>query len=255
MLRPFAKDPAPRPARDDRGVPALRPPARAVSSPTPPTSAGTRSTPASTVIFEGAQATHARPRPRHLSLRHLLEPDRRRRLRRRRRRARRHRRGLGRRQGLRDAGRRRARSRPSSTTSSAPASASAAASAAPPPAATAAPAGSTSSRCATRCGSTACRRWRSPSSTCSPGSTRCKVAVRYRSSEGALLDELPLPPVGPARRRGRVRGAPRLRGRHRRVPHARPTCRARRATTCDFVAEHGGRADPPGRASARGATR
>ena len=30
MLRPFAKRPAPRPARDDRGVPALRAPARAV---------------------------------------------------------------------------------------------------------------------------------------------------------------------------------------------------------------------------------
>ena len=33
-----------------------------------------------TVVFEGAQATHARRRPRHLPLRHVVQPDRRRRL-------------------------------------------------------------------------------------------------------------------------------------------------------------------------------
>ena len=69
-----------------------------------------------TRALRGRPGDPARPRPRHLSLRHLLEPGRRRGLRRRRRRPRRHRRGLGRRQGLRDPGRRRARSRPSSTT-------------------------------------------------------------------------------------------------------------------------------------------
>ena len=46
MLRPFAKRPAPRPARDDRGVPALRPPARAVHRRHRRISAGRRSTPA-----------------------------------------------------------------------------------------------------------------------------------------------------------------------------------------------------------------
>ena len=38
------------------------------------------------VLFEGAQGTHARPRPRHVSVRHLVEPGRRRRLHRQRRR-------------------------------------------------------------------------------------------------------------------------------------------------------------------------
>ena len=46
VLRPFAKRPPPRPAHDDRGVRQLRPPARAPTSPTPPGSAGRRSTPA-----------------------------------------------------------------------------------------------------------------------------------------------------------------------------------------------------------------
>ena len=61
----------------------------------------------------------ARHRPRHLSVRHLVEPDRRRGLRRRRHRADGDRRGLGHREGLHHARRRRARSRPSSTTRSA----------------------------------------------------------------------------------------------------------------------------------------
>ena len=67
--------------------------------------------------LRGRPGNAARPRPRHLSVRHLLEPDRRLGLRRRRRRADRHRRRLGDHQGLLDPGRRRARSRPSSRTS------------------------------------------------------------------------------------------------------------------------------------------
>ena len=57
--------------------------------------------------LRGRPGDPARPRPRHLSLRHLLQPDRRRGLCRRRGGAGRHRRGLGGRQGLRDPGRRR----------------------------------------------------------------------------------------------------------------------------------------------------
>ena len=70
--------------------------------------------------LRGRPGDDARPRPRHLSVRDLVEPGRRRGVRRRGRRAARHRRHLGRRQGLRHARRRRARSRPSSTTRSAP---------------------------------------------------------------------------------------------------------------------------------------
>ncbi len=66
--------------------------------------------------LRGRAGHDARHRPRHLSVRDLVEPGRRRGVRRRRRRPARHRRGLGRRQGVRDARRRRARSRPSSTT-------------------------------------------------------------------------------------------------------------------------------------------
>ena len=65
--------------------------------------------------LRGRPGGAARPRPRHLSLRHLLEPGRRRGLRRRRRRADRHRRGLGRLQGLHDPRRAPGRFRPSST--------------------------------------------------------------------------------------------------------------------------------------------
>ena len=56
--------------------------------------------------LRGRPGDDARPRPRHLSVRHLLQPGRRRGLRRRRRRPQRHRRGLGGRQGLPDPGRR-----------------------------------------------------------------------------------------------------------------------------------------------------
>ena len=190
MLRPFAKRPAARPARDDRGVPALRPPARAVHRRhRPPLLGGARRRPHGDL--RGRPGDAARPRPRHLSVRHLVEPDRGRGLRRRRGRARPTSTRSGASPRPTRPGSAPARSRPSSTTSSAPTSASAAASAARPPAASAAAAGSTWWRSATRPASTASRRWRSPSSTCSPGIDPLRVAVRYRSSEGALLDELP----------------------------------------------------------------
>ena len=55
-----------------------------------------------------------------------------------------------------------------------------------------------------------------------------QVAVRYRHPEGATLRRVPLPPVGPAPRGGRVRGAAGLgRGHHR---------RPRRWTTCPQAA-------------------
>ncbi len=60
------------------------------------------------VLFEGRAGNAARPRSRHLSLRDVVEPDRRRRSGQLRDRAESHRRGARRRQGVRDAGRRRA---------------------------------------------------------------------------------------------------------------------------------------------------
>ena len=53
--------------------------------------------------------------------------------------------------------------------------------------------------------------------------------VRYRSREGARLRRVPLPPVDPAHGRGRVRGAPGLRRRHQRLPQRlRPAARGAR---------------------------
>ena len=56
-------------------------------------------------------------------------------------------------------------------------------------------------------------------------------------SRGRGVRGVPLPPVDPALGRARVRGAARLRRGHRRRAAARPTCRARRATTSSFIAE------------------
>ena len=103
---PVRPRPEARPAHHDRGVPPLRPPARAAHRRHVEAvlgSAGRRPDRA----LRGRPGGDARPRPRHLSLRHLVEPGRRRGLRRRGRRPDRHRRGLGRLQGVRDPRRRR----------------------------------------------------------------------------------------------------------------------------------------------------
>ena len=99
--------------------------------------------------LRGRPGDAARHRQRHLSVRDLVQPGRRRRLRRPRRRPHPDRLGARRHQGLPDPRRRRARSRARPTPTAAPSCASAAASTAPSPAATAAAAGSTSSACAT----------------------------------------------------------------------------------------------------------
>ena len=142
---PLRARPAPGPADDDRGVPDLRPPPRAVhrrhGDARPP---GARRRPPRRV--RGRPGDDARHRPRHVSLRHLVQPGGGRRVRRRRRRPARHPGDLGRRQGLHDARRRRARSRPSCTTRPARRSAGAAASSARRPGARGARAGWTSSR-------------------------------------------------------------------------------------------------------------
>ena len=148
---PPRKGPGARPARDDRGVRDVRPPARAAhhrhrAALPPDARAGRHGG------VRGRPGHDARHRPRHVSVRHLVQPGRRRCLRGRRRRAEGDRRGVGRREGLRRRASARARSRPSSTTTSAATCSSAGTSTAPPPAASAAAAGSTSSRCATRRG-------------------------------------------------------------------------------------------------------
>ena len=91
-----------RPADDDRGVPQLRPPARAVHRRHAAAGLG-RARRGQHRALRGRPGHAAGHRPRHLSVRHLLQPGRGRRLRRHRRRPARHRRGLGRHQGLRDA--------------------------------------------------------------------------------------------------------------------------------------------------------
>ena len=105
-LRPYAKDPALDLQRDDRGVPHLRPPPRAVHRRHRRARLGPCSTPAARAL-RGRAGRAARHRPRHVSVRHLVEPGRGRRVHRRGRRAEGHRRGLGHRQGVRHARRRR----------------------------------------------------------------------------------------------------------------------------------------------------
>ena len=145
--------PAARPARDERGIRRVRAPARAAHRRHREALLGrARQRPAG--HLRGRAGDPARPRSRHLSVRHLLQPDRRRGDGRRGDRPVRHRRGLGRRQGLRDARRRRAlpdragQTRPGATCSNA------ATSTGRRPAASGAAAGWTWSPCATPCGST-----------------------------------------------------------------------------------------------------
>ena len=106
LLRPFARDPKLDLHTMTEEYLALRPPPRAphrrhVAA----VLGGARRRPDG--ALRGRPGGDARPRPRHLSVRDLVEPGRRRGLRRRRRRPDRHRRGLGRLQGVRDPGRRR----------------------------------------------------------------------------------------------------------------------------------------------------
>ena len=105
-LRPFARGPVAGPAVDDRGVPDLRPPPRAAHRRHRAARLG-RARRRQARPLRGRPGRAAGHRPRHLSVRHLLEPDRGRGLRRRGRRAAGHPRGLGHREGLRHARRRR----------------------------------------------------------------------------------------------------------------------------------------------------
>ena len=238
-LRPYAKDPRARPADDDRGVPHVRPPPRAVHRRHGDARLATRSTTDRVVLFEGAQGAL-------LDIDHgtypfvtSSNPVAGRGVRRRRRRAAGHRRGLGRRQGLHDARRRgpvpdRARRRDSATRS-----ASAAASSARRPGARGAPAGSTSSRCSYAArinshdalGDHEARRARRGFDT-HPASARATAARR-----SATFDALPLPPVGAAPRARRVHGAAGLeRGHQRGAQRARPPAAAR--DYLRFIAEY-----------------
>ena len=186
--------------------------------------------------LRGRAGRAARPRPRHLSLRHLLEPDRRRGLRRRRRRPDRHRRRLGHHQGLRDPGRRRAvpdRARGRDRRAHARARprvrhhdrAAASLRLARP-------------RCPALRGAPQRhdRVWRSPSSTSSPASGR-SASRPVTASRGRDVRRLPLPPVRPPPRERRVRRAAGLGRGHHRLPAPWRTCPARRATTSRYISE------------------
>ena len=137
-----------RPAVDDRRLPHLRPPHRAVHRRHRAADLG-RARRRRRRDLRGRAGHDARHRPRHLSVRHLLQPGGRRGLHGHRRRAEGHRRGLGDRQGLRHARRRGPLPDRAPTTSSATRCARPAASTGRPRAARAASAGSTSSPCAT----------------------------------------------------------------------------------------------------------
>ncbi len=81
-----------------------------------------------------------------------------------------------------------------------------------------------------------------------------RVAVRYRSREGAIFDTLPLPPVDPPLGPARVRGAARLRRRPERVPQrGRPAAPGARLPRLHRRASPACRSASSG--SARGATR
>ena len=67
-----------------------------------------------------------------------------------------------------------------------------------------------------------------------------RVAVRYRSSEGALLDEFPYHQSVLHAAEARVRGAPGLRRRHRRAAAASPTCPREARDYLDFIGDHAG---------------
>ena len=102
---PLRQGPGPRPPHDDRDLHDLRPPPRAPHRRHREALLG-RARPRRHGALRGGPGDDARPRPRDLSLRHLVEPDRRLRDDRRGRGARRPRRGLGHRQGVRHQGRR-----------------------------------------------------------------------------------------------------------------------------------------------------
>ena len=183
-----------------------------------------------TVLFEGAQGDHARPRPRHLSLRHLVEPGRRRRLRRRR--------ASAPATSTRSGGSPRptrpgsgaGRSRPSSTTSSAT------------------QIRERGGECGTTTGRDAPLRLARPGRAAlrgaaqrphAPGRHQARCARRHRPApgrgplplrEGAVFDEFPYHQSILHAAERRVRGAAGLRGRHRRLPQ-RGRAAPRRGTT------------------------
>ena len=199
--------------------------------------------------LRGRAGHPARPRPRHLSVRHLVEPGRGLGLRRRRRRADRHRRGLGRLQGLHDPGRRRAvpdRARRRARR--------------PParpgprvrhdhraraPLRLARP----GRACATRRASTGSRRSRSPSSTSSPGSTRSASRSATAARRARCSTSSPTTRRSSTAPSAEYEELPGFDGGHRRLPHASTTCR--RAAR-DYIALHRG---PRGRAGPAGGRR
>ena len=134
MLRPVREGPAARPAHDDRGVRHLGHRLEPHIADTAPI-AWRDARPRRARGLRGRPGHDARHRPRHLSVRHLVEPGGGRGLRRRRRRARPRSTRSGASPRPTPRAWARARSRPSSTTSSASRSARPAASSAPPPAA------------------------------------------------------------------------------------------------------------------------
>ena len=64
-----------------------------------------------------------------------------------------------------------------------------------------------------------------------------RVAVRYRSKEGAVLDSFPYHQSILHSATPEYEELPGLRRGDRRVPRARPTCRPPRATTSRYIAE------------------
>ncbi len=158
--------------------------------------------------LRGRPGDPARPRPRHLSLRHLLQPDRRRGDRRRRGRADGHRRGLGDRQGLRDPGRRRTVPDRAVRRRRRADAASGATSSGRRPGGGGAAAGWTWSPSATPSASTAWTRWRSPSSTSSAASARCGSLSATAPEKGRCWTPSPTTSRSSTRRHRSTRSCP-----------------------------------------------
>ena len=230
MLRPVRQGPRARPAHDDRDLRHLRPPARAPHRRHREALLG-RARPRADGALRGRPGDDARPRPRHLSLRHLVQPGR--------------------------------RAPPASAPASAPATSTRSGGSPRPTRPGSAPAPSrpsSTTRSASRLrerggevGTTTGRPRRTrlarpgraplrgpPQPDDRAGGHQARRARRHRPAADLRplppprrrrLRRVPLPPVDHPQRRARVRGAARLRGRDRRRAAARPTCRRRRATT------------------------
>ena len=217
----------------DRYLDDLRPPAgaddRRHGRPRP---RGARGRPARAV--RGGPGHLPRPRPRHLSVRHLVEPGRRRRLRRAPASGPATSTGSSASPRPTSPGSGPGRSRPSCTTSSATCWSSGATSSAPTPAGAGGPGGSTRSCSARPCGSTRCREIAITKLDVLDTFETLKVCVAYEC-DGVRYDHLPYHQSVLHKATPGLRGAARLADRPLGAPPSCTSCRRRPRTTSQFL--------------------